>query len=84
MVPSDVGAIRVGSEATNAGRNAAGAASEICRCSGGRNAQPAGATDRAAAAGAASAVRASVRCQGHRTAQRPSLSRVLIAAISCT
>jgi hypothetical protein len=29
MVPSDVGAIRVGNEATNAGLKAAGAASEI-------------------------------------------------------
>ena len=47
---------RVGSEATNAGRNAAGAASEICRCSGGRNAQPAGATARAAAS------RRGIRC----------------------
>ena len=82
--------IRVGSEATNAGRNAAGAASETCRCSGGRNAQPAGGTVRhraasvAARRGAASGACSSERCHGHRMRQRPSLSRVLIAAISCT
>ncbi len=70
---------RVGSVDTNAGRRVAGAASVSCRCSGGRNAQPAGGTG-----GEASVTRRSLRCQGHRMRQRPSLILVLIAAISCT
>lgn len=42
MVVSELGIDRVGSDATNPGRRVAGAASAICRCSGDRNAQPAG------------------------------------------
>ncbi len=94
MLPSSAGTTRVGSEARKAGRIAVGATSEICRCSGGRNAHPAGGTIRSArdgtppavaeTRGAASVIRSSDRCHGHRTSQPPSLIRVLIAAISRT
>lgn len=92
MLPSDAGTMRVGSDERNAGRSTTGGASDTCRCSGGRNAQPAGGTGGGASVAAsvtapgsaASGARFSDRCHGHRMGHRPSLSRVLIAAISCT
>jgi hypothetical protein len=63
----------------------------MVRCNGGRKAQPYGATrptadvDAADSRGGSPDRRSGLsRCQGHRTVQRSSLRRVLIAAISLT